>query len=189
METLIISFFVIVTAELGDKTQLIALCLASRFRKPIPVILGILAATLANHIASGLVGHWLGAWLSGTILHWLLAFSFFGAAIWALKPDEIDENITCETGNRSIIVATFITFFMAEMGDKTQLATVALAAQFPALVWVVVGTTLGMMAANIPAVLLSHAIAGKVSLKIVRATSGIIFAGLGIYELRQLWQQ
>jgi putative Ca2+/H+ antiporter (TMEM165/GDT1 family) len=183
MEAFIVSFFAVATAELGDKTQLVALCLASRFRRPVPIILGILAATLASQLAAGAIGQWVGVLLHGNLLHWLLALSFFAAAIWALIPDKAD----CEEVNRShhgIFLTAFITFSLAEIGDKTQLATVALAAQFQSFAAVVAGTVIGMMAINIPSVFLGHAITERVSLTMVRAVSGIIFMGLGIYGLR-----
>jgi len=187
MESFIISFFVVATAEIGDKTQLLALCLASRFRKPMPIILGIFAATLANHLASGWVGQWVGSLLSDILLHFLLALSFFGAAVWAFIPDTLDEAACLTASHKSIFATTFVTFFIAEMGDKTQLATVALAAQFQSLLAVVTGTTLGMMAVNIPAVLLSHFAMREVSLKLIRLISGLLFAMLGIYELCKCW--
>jgi len=186
MEAFIISFFVVATAEIGDKTQLLALCLAARFRKPAPIIFGILAATLANHFAAGFIGQWVAGLLSDHVLHYLLAASFFAATVWAFIPDKLDEE-ACETAtHKGVFITTLITFFIAEIGDKTQLATVALAAQFHSLLAVVTGTTLGMMAANVPAVLLSHSITKRVSLKLVRTLSGILFAGLGIYELSKI---
>ncbi len=187
MIALLVSFFIIVAAELGDKTQLIALCLASRFRKPVPIILGILAATLASHFMAAFIGQWIGSLLHEKLLHGLLGLSFFAAAIWALIPDKVDCDTDQPLTHKSIFITTFITFFIAEIGDKTQLATVALAAHFQSFVWVVVGTTLGMMAANIPAVLLSHAITTRIPLKLVRVLSGIAFAVLGIYECSKIW--
>jgi putative Ca2+/H+ antiporter (TMEM165/GDT1 family) len=187
MDAFLIAFVVVATAEMGDKTQLIALFLASRFRKPVPIILGILAATLANHAATGLVGQWLGSVLHGNLLHGILAVSFFAAAIWAFIPDTIEAGPSGSGSHHSIFLTTFLTFFLAELGDKTQVATAALAAQLQSVVAVVLGTTVGMMAANVPVVLLSHAIAGKISLTLVRALSGILFAGLGLYEVSHLW--
>lgn len=183
MEAFLISFFAIATAEMGDKTHFLALCLAARFRKPKPIILGILAATLANHLIAGFVGEWASSFLSAHVLHYLLAASFFAAAIWAFIPDKLDEEACVKFDNRNIFTTTLITFFLAEIGDKTQLATAALAAQFHSLIAVVTGTTLGMIAANIPVVFLSNAITARVPLKLVRAASGIVFAVLGVYEL------
>ncbi|HEU5047462.1 MAG TPA: TMEM165/GDT1 family protein [Rickettsiales bacterium] len=186
MEALLISFLAIAAAEIGDKTQLIALCLASRFHKPVPIILGILCATLANHAVTGLIGQWLGSLLSGNVLHILLALSFFAAAWWAFIPDKLDEDCTKAFSSHSIFITTAITFFVAEIGDKTQLATATLAAQFQPLVAVIVGTTLGMMAANIPAVLCSRMIMKKIPLNIVRMVSGLFFAGLGLFEISKM---
>lgn len=183
MHTFLIAFFVVATAEMGDKTQLIALFLAARFHKPAPIIAGILAATLANHFAAGFIGQWLGGLVSENLLHWVLACSFFGTAVWAFVPDKVDEDNADAAKTGSVFVTSFVTFFLAEIGDKTQVATIALAAQFHPLVSVVLGTTLGMMAANVPVVILSRAIADKVSLKWARALSGLLFAGLGSYEL------
>jgi putative Ca2+/H+ antiporter (TMEM165/GDT1 family) len=185
MDALIVSFLAVATAEMGDKTQLVALYLASRFHRPVPIILGILAATLASHLAAGLIGQWIGVMLSGNILHWLLALSFFAAAIWAFIPDKIDSEQINQT--HGIFLTAFIAFFLAEIGDKTQLATVALAAQFQSLVAVVAGTTIGMMAANVPVVILSHTITNHISIKWVRALSGVLFAFLGIYELYKIF--
>jgi len=185
MDAFMVSFFAIATAEMGDKTQLVALCLASHFRRPTPIILGIFAATLATQLAAVLVGEWIGFLLRGNLLHLLLALSFFGAAIWAFIPEKEDgEQINMS--HHGIFLTAFITFFLAEIGDKTQLATVALAAQFQSLIAVVAGTTLGIMAVNIPSVILSHAITERISLKMVKIVSGILFAGLGVYELAHL---
>lgn len=183
MEALLISFVAVAIAEIGDKTQLIALCLASRFHKPVPILLGILAATLLNHALAALAGHWVGSLLTGNILHGLLCLSFIGAAVWAFIPDKLDGDPSCNYGNHGVFLTSAVTFFIAEIGDKTQLATAALAAQFHPLYMVVIATTLGMMAANAPVVLASHAISSRVSLKLVRAVSGIVFAGLAVYEL------
>ncbi len=182
MDALLISFFAVATAELGDKTQLVALCLASQFRKPVPIICGIFVATLASHLTAALVGQWVGVLLHGNILHILLALSFFAAAIWALIPDKMDYEEVSKN-QHGIFLTSFIAFFLAEIGDKTQLATVALAAQFQSLAAVVIGTTMGMMAVNVPAVMLSHVITGRISIKLVRTVSGVLFAFLGIYEL------
>ena len=188
MEAFLIACVVVAAAEMGDKTQLIALFLASRFRKPLPIILGILLATLANHAAPGLVGQWLGSVLSGPLLHGILALSFFAAASWAFIPDTIEANPGSTVSHHGIFLTTSLTFFLTEIGDKTQVATAALAAQLQAVGAVAMGTTVGMMAANVPVVLLSHAIARKISLTRVRALSGILFACLGLYEVSQMWQ-
>jgi len=187
MEAFLIACVVVATAEMGDKTQLIALFLASRFRKPLPIILGILLATLGNHAATGFIGQWLGSVLSGPLLHGILALSFFAAALWAFIPNTIEAHPWSTVSHHGIFLTTFLTFFLAEIGDKTQVATAALAAQLQSVVAVVLGTTVGMMAANVPVVLLSHAIAGKISLTLVRALSGLLFACLGLYEVSKMW--
>ena len=187
MYAFLISFLVIVPSEMADKTQLFALCLAARYKKPVPILLGMFLAIVVSHLAAGEIGKLLGGFLQGNMLHLLLGLSLIGAAIWAFIPDNLDDE-SCEThSNHSIFIATFIGFSIAELGDKTQLATVALAAQFHTLIPVVMGTTLGMMLVNAPAVLLSHAIARKVPLNVVRAVSGGLFAGLGLYELSKIF--
>jgi putative Ca2+/H+ antiporter (TMEM165/GDT1 family) len=182
MEAFLISTLVVAIAEIGDKTQLLALLLAARFQKPIPIILGILAATLLNHAAAGWVGTWLGSLLQGDILRWALGISFLAVAIWTLIPDkmEADDEPKHPFG---AFVTTLISFFLVEIGDKTQIATIALAARFEALVPVVIGTTLGMMLANIPAVLVGSAVAHRLPLKLIRIVAACIFAILGIAAL------
>lgn len=167
---------------MGDKTQLLALLLAARFRKPVPIILGILVATLANHAAAGLVGEGIARLLGPTLLRWVIGGSFLAMAVWMLVPDEIDE---AEGGHQrfGIFGTTVLAFFLAEMGDKTQIATVALAARYDALVAVVAGTTLGMMIANVPAVLLGDQVARRVSMRLVHAIAAGIFAVLGVLTL------
>jgi putative Ca2+/H+ antiporter (TMEM165/GDT1 family) len=174
---------VVTISEIGDKTQLLALILAVRFRKPIPIILGILVATLANHAAAALAGEWIASAVDRTILQWVVGILFLGMAGWALIPDKIDESEYQRAYAGGAFVATTVAFFLAEIGDKTQIATVALAARFETLLPVVVGTTLGMMIADVPAVLIGDRVAHRINLKYVRWVAAAIFAALGILAL------
>lgn len=188
MEALLISTGIVALAEMGDKTQLLALLLAARFRKPMPIIWGILIATLLNHGLAGALGSWLVQVVSPNTLRWALGLSFLGMAVWMLIPDKIDE---AETQNSlpklGVFAATFVAFFLAEMGDKTQIATVALAANysasFAATAAVIAGTTLGMMIANVPAVLIGHRFADRIPMKLVHGIAAAIFAVLGVVTL------
>ncbi len=182
VEALLISTAAVALAEIGDKTQLLSLVLAARFRRPIPIILGILAATLLNHALAGVGGAWIAALLGPAALRWVLGLSFIGMGIWTLIPDKLDAAHTAAPG-RSIFVAAFTSFFLAEMGDKTQIATVALAAQFPALAAVVVGTTLGMLLANVPVVILGEKLTAKIPLRVLRALAAAAFVSLGVAAL------
>ena len=168
--------------EIGDKTQLLALLLAARFRRPVPIILGILVATVANHSIAGVVGEWVRSSLSPDTLRWVLGGSFIAIGLWALKPDEISDRPT-SMGNYGVFFVTATAFFLAEIGDKTQLATVALAARFHDLIPVVAGTTLGMMIADVPAVFLGDKASSKIPLKAVRAVAAVLFILLGIAAL------
>jgi putative Ca2+/H+ antiporter (TMEM165/GDT1 family) len=174
---------VVAISEIGDKTQLLALILAVRFRKPIPIILGILVATLANHAAAAWAGEWIASAVDPTILRWVLGILFLGMAGWALIPDKIDKSEPQRAYAGGAFVATTVAFFLAEIGDKTQIATAALAAQFETLLPVVVGTTLGMMIADVPAVLIGDRVAHRINLKYVRWVAAAIFAALGILAL------
>lgn len=178
MEAFVVSTGVVAFAELGDKTQLLAILLASRFRAPVPIILGILAATLFNHTLAAFVGTLIGDWL-GENLRWILAASFFIMAIWCLLPDRLDDK--SRTAERSgAFITTLIAFFLIEMGDKTQLATMALAARFHSVVLVTAGTTLGMMIADVPAVYLGDMVATKLPLSLMRMIAAAIFLLLAI---------
>lgn len=183
MEALLVSTLVVALGEIGDKTQLLALLLAARFRRPVPIIFGILVATIANHALAGLVGAWVRTMLSPEWLRWILGLSFIAVALWALKPDTFDEEQAGLTGRWGVFVITTIAFFLAEMGDKTQVATVMLAAKYESLVQVVIGTTLGMLAANVPVVFLGSAAALKLPLVLIRRIAAGIFAVLGIATL------
>jgi putative Ca2+/H+ antiporter (TMEM165/GDT1 family) len=167
---------------MGDKTQLLAMLLAVKFRRPIPIILGIFVATVANHAMAGAVGDWVAHAMGPDVLRWVIGVSFIAMAAWMLIPDKIDENETARV-RFGVFGTTVITFFLAEMGDKTQIATVALAARYTDLVAVVGGTTLGMMISNVPAVFMGEKIAQKVSMKLVHGIAAAIFVVLGVLTL------
>ncbi|WP_332815266.1 TMEM165/GDT1 family protein [Ramlibacter sp.] len=184
MEAFLVSTGVVALGEMGDKTQLLAIVLAAMFRKPVPIVLGILAATLLNHAAAGAAGGWVAAALGPDVLRWVIGASFLAMAAWMLIPDKIDEDeVTREKPRFGVFGTTLVAFFLAEMGDKTQIATVALAARYTDIVQVVIGTTLGMMLANVPAVFLGDRIAKKVSMRLVHAISAAIFGVLGVLTL------
>jgi Ca2+/H+ antiporter, TMEM165/GDT1 family len=183
LESLLISMGVVALAEIGDKTQLLALVLAARFRKPVPIIAGIFGATLFNHALAGALGAWLMGAVSPAILRWVLGLSFIGMALWTMIPDEIEEDEARVAGKLGVFGATLLTFFIVEMGDKTQLATVAMAAHFGAPVLVVAGTTLGMLLADVPAVLVGEKLAAEVSMKLVHSIAAAIFLILGLATL------
>lgn len=178
---LISSTLLVAAAEMGDKTQLLAFVLAARLKKKWPIVLGILCATLLNHALAGSVGAWLAQMFSPQTLKWIVAVSFFVFALWALKPDTLDAPKALS--GASVFWTTCVAFFWVEMGDKTQLATVALAARFDALVAVVMGTTLGMMIANVPAVWLGEALAARVNFALMRWLTAALFALLGVLAL------
>ncbi|WP_418319963.1 TMEM165/GDT1 family protein [Piscinibacter sakaiensis] len=183
MEAFFISTGVVALGEMGDKTQLLAMMLAARFRRPLPIIGGILVATLANHALAGLVGDWVAHTLGPELLRWVIGLSFIAMAGWMLIPDKIDADAATTRQRFDVFGTTVVAFFLAEMGDKTQIATVALAAHYSALAAVVAGTTLGMMLANVPAVFLGDTIAKKVSMTLVHAIAAAIFAALGVMTL------
>ncbi|HJU20658.1 MAG TPA: TMEM165/GDT1 family protein [Stellaceae bacterium] len=182
MEAFLVSTMVVGLAEIGDKTQILSLMLAARFRRAPPILAGILFATVANHAAAGLAGTFFGTLLTGALLRWLLGLSFLSFAVWALFPDRLGEE-DCALGRRGAFVATLCAFFIAELGDKTQLATIGLAARFDQFYWVVGGTTLGMMLANIPAVLIGGRLADRLPLKAIRLGAALVFAGIGVLTL------
>ena len=183
LTTIFISTGVVALAEMGDKTQLLAFLLAARFKKPVPIILGILLATIVNHGFAGALGAWITTLLSPNALGWILGISFIAMAIWTLKPDEIEEDEAKIAGRFGVFGATTITFFLAEMGDKTQIATVALAANYSSVLLVVIGTTLGMLIADVPAVFIGTKFAQKVSMKLVHGIAAAVFAILGVITL------
>jgi Ca2+/H+ antiporter, TMEM165/GDT1 family len=182
MEAFLVSTGIVALAEIGDKTQLLAFILAAKFRKPLPIVLGILVATVANHAFAGALGSWLTSLIGPETLRWILGVSFIAMAIWTLIPDKFDEE-EAKLARFGVFGTTLIAFFLAEMGDKTQVATVALAAQYHAIVSVVAGTTLGMMIANVPAVFLGDRIAHRMPVRAVHAVAAAIFAILGIATL------
>jgi Ca2+/H+ antiporter, TMEM165/GDT1 family len=185
MEAFLLSTGIVALAEIGDKTQLLAFILAAKFRRPWPIIAGILVATIANHAFAGALGAWIMATVGPYIMRWVLGIGFIAMAVWTLIPDKFDEDDVAGA-NRSrfgVFGTTLIAFFLAEMGDKTQIATVALAAQFNAFYAVVAGTTLGMMIANVPAVLLGHKIANRIPLRLVHGIAALIFLALGVATL------
>ncbi|MES2975586.1 MAG: TMEM165/GDT1 family protein [Pseudomonadota bacterium] len=183
MEAFLISTGIVALAEMGDKTQLLALVLAARFRKPWPIVAGIFVATLANHALAGAVGAWVTTLLGPDVLRWVLGASFIAMAAWMLIPDKLDAEDAATTPRFGVFATTLVAFFLAEMGDKTQIATVMLAARYDAWAAVVAGTTLGMMLANAPVVWLGERITRAVPIRAVHLVSALIFAGLGVYAL------
>jgi putative Ca2+/H+ antiporter (TMEM165/GDT1 family) len=183
MEAFLVSTGIVALAEMGDKTQLLALILAVRFRKPWPIVLGILVATLANHAMAGALGSWVTTVLGPDVLRWVLGGSFIAMAVWMLIPDKIDEGDTPTAPRFGVFGTTVVAFFLAEMGDKTQIATVMLAAQYSAYFWVVAGTTLGMMLANAPVVWLGERVTRLVPIRIMHVVSALIFLVLGMAAL------
>ena len=184
MEAFLVATGIVALAEMGDKTQLLSLVLAARFRKPWPIVLGIFAATVVNHALAGAVGAWVTRVLGPDVLRWILGVSFIAMAVWMMIPDKLDEDDTPRTSRFGVFGTTLIAFFLAEMGDKTQIATVMLAARFTQdYVPVVIGTTLGMMLANAPVVWLGERIVRKVPIRLVHGVSAVIFLVLGVAAL------
>jgi Ca2+/H+ antiporter, TMEM165/GDT1 family len=182
IEAFLVSAGVVALAEIGDKTQLLALLLSVRFRRPVPIVLGILVATLANHALAGAVGSWLAATIGPQWMRWILGISFIAMAVWTLIPDAAPAS-GAQPYRLGAFVTTLIAFFLVEMGDKTQIATVALAAKYSALVAVIVGTTIGMMIANVPVVLLGEAAAKALPLRLVRSIAALLFLAMGVAVL------
>ncbi|MFM8939272.1 MAG: TMEM165/GDT1 family protein [Phenylobacterium sp.] len=186
MESLLTSTAVVTLAEIGDKTQLLAIVLAARFVQPFPIVGGILVATLANHFLAALVGAQAAAFLQGDIFRYAIALSFIAMAAWALIPDKLDEDEPLKApASMGAFLTTTVAFFIVEMGDKTQLATVALGAKFQSPLLVTLGTTLGMMLANVPAVFLGHEILKRVSLTLVRRIAAGLFLVIGLWVIVQ----
>ena len=182
MEALLTSTAIVAIAEIGDKTQLLAIVLAARFGRPLPIVLGILGATLANHFLAALVGEQAASFLDGPAFRYAIAISFILMAGWALIPDTLEDK-EHRSGRSGVFMTTLIAFFLVEMGDKTQLATVALGARFHSVLPVMVGTTAGMMIANVPAVLLGDRLLRHVPLKAVRIVAALLFLGIGLWLL------
>ena len=183
MESFLVSTGVVALAEMGDKTQLLAFLLAARFKRPLPIIAGIFLATIVNHGLAGALGAWITSTLGPHTMRWILGVSFLGMAIWTMVPDKIEEEETQVAHRFGVFGATLITFFLAEMGDKTQVATVAMAAHYIDAWKVVAGTTLGMLIADVPAVFLGDKLSAKLSLKWVHAAAALVFAALGVATL------
>ena len=184
MEAFLVSTGIVGLAEMGDKTQLLALVLAAKFRRPWPIAWGILAATLANHAMAGALGAWATSFLGPQTLRWILGISFIAMAAWMLIPDKLDEGDLDKKPPRfGVFGTTVFVFFLAEMGDKTQIATVMLAARYDAYFWVVAGTTLGMMLANAPVVWLGSRFMHLIPLRVVHVVSALVFAALGVLAL------
>lgn len=186
MEALLISTGVVALAEIGDKTQLLALILAARFNKPYPIIAGIACATVVNHALAGVLGMWISATVSAEILRWLLGLSFLGVALWTLVPDKIDDDSPVMAGKWGVFGTTLLAFFLAEMGDKTQIATVTLSAHYAAPLLAVAGTTFGMLLADVPAVLVGNRFAARMPMKLIRMVAAGLFAAMGLIALLQL---
>lgn len=178
MEAFFVSVLAILVGEIGDKTQLLALLLAARFRHPVPIVLGILVATVINHLLAALLGHWVASHIPPHILRWALGLSFIAIALWTLKPDKV-ETPGNEYGKYGVFLITVVSFFLAEVGDKTQIATMVLAARYDNLVLVVAGSTLGMLLADVPAVFLGKIAAPNFPFKWVRLAAALIFGALG----------
>jgi putative Ca2+/H+ antiporter (TMEM165/GDT1 family) len=183
MQTFLISTVTVALAEIGDKTQLLALILAAKYRKPLPICAGILAATLVNHALAGAFGALIADWLGPQALRWMVAFGFLAIAAWTLKPDHADESEAERGRGHSVFVAALLSFFLAEMGDKTQIATAVIAAQYHPLWQVIAGTTTGMLLADVPVVWLGTRFAGRLPLKPARIVAALLFAGLGLWIL------
>ena len=183
MESFFVPTLIVALAEIGDKTQLLALLLAARYRRPWPIIWGIIIATLANHAAAGAIGNWVSQALSPVTLSWILAASFAAVALWTLVPDKLEEEEASRGRRFGPFLATLIAFFLAEMGDKTQIATVMLAAQYPEFVLVILGTTVGMLLANVPVVLVGNLAAERLPLTLIRRIAALGFAALAVYAV------
>ena len=183
MDAFLLSTGIVALAEMGDKTQLLSLVLAARFRKPWPIVLGILVATVFNHALAGALGSWVTGALGPDVLRWVLGGSFIAMAIWMLVPDRLDEGAGDQAPRLGVFGATLVAFFLAEMGDKTQVATVVLAARFDAWAAVVAGTTLGMLLANAPVVWFGDAITRKVPIRAVHVVGACVFLVLGVIAL------
>jgi len=183
MEALLVSTGVVALAEIGDKTQLLALLLAARFKRPMPIIAGITCATLVNHGLAGALGMWITTAVSPQMLRWVLGLSFLAIAAWTLIPDKVDEGEAAAHNQYGVFGTTLVAFFLAEMGDKTQIATVTLAAHYAAPLLAVAGTTLGMLIADVPAVLAGHQFAARMPMKLIRLIAAGIFAAMGLIAL------
>jgi putative Ca2+/H+ antiporter (TMEM165/GDT1 family) len=183
LQTFLISAVTVALAEIGDKTQLLALILAAKYRRPWLICLGILLATLANHALAGAFGALLAAWLTPQTLRWIVALSFVAVALWTLIPDRLDEDDAARASGHGVLLATVVSFFLAEIGDKTQIATAVIAAEYHPLWQVIAGTTSGMLLADVPAVWLGARFAQRLPLRAARAGAALLFAGLALWIL------
>ena len=181
MEAFLVSMSIVALAEMGDKTQLLSFVLAAKLKRRVPIVLGILCATLANHALAGWIGAWLASLVAPRTLRWIMAASFVVFGLWALKPDRLDDDRTQAGG--SVFLTTLVAFFLVEMGDKTQLATVALAARYHSLASVVAGTTVGMLVANVPAVWMGEALTHRIDMRRMRWIAAALFLGLAVLTL------
>lgn len=188
MDAFLISTGLVTLAEMGDRTQLLAFLLAAKFRRPLPIMLGILIATLANHAFAGFIGQWFADLMTPNVLRWVLAFTFFAMAAWMLIPDKLDDDAP-DNSQYGVLMTTIIAFFLAEIGDKTQVATVALAARFDGLTWIVAGTTLGMMIANVPAIYLGDRFADKLPVRLIHLVAALVFVVLGVLTVLGVGEQ
>jgi putative Ca2+/H+ antiporter (TMEM165/GDT1 family) len=188
LHSILVSTGIVTLAEMGDKTQLLAFLLAAKYKKPVPIILGILFATILNHGLAGVLGLWITQILSPEILRWVLGLSFIAMALWTLVPDKIEDEEASFWVKSGVFITTLVTFFLAEMGDKTQVATIAMAAHYPSPIMVVIGTTLGMMIADVPAVFLGNSFAKKLPLKLIHAIAAAIFFVMGVFVLLKIDQ-
>lgn len=182
MDAFLVSTGIVALAEIGDKTQLLAFLLAAKFRRPVPIVLGIFVATIVNHAFAAVLGAWVASAMGPDVMRWVLGLSFLAMAAWVMVPDKLDED-EASLAKYGVFVTTLIAFFLAEMGDKTQIATVALAARYESTIAVVAGTTFGMMLANVPAVIFGERIARNMPLRLVHGIAALIFALLGIATL------
>lgn len=187
LSAFLISLAVVALSEMGDKTQLLALLLSARFRKPIPILIAIFLATLVNHGVSAVLGQWITTVLSPTVLLWIVSLGFIGMAVWMLISDKLDdESESIDKWQKyGVFGATFVLFFLAEIGDKTQIATVALAARFDSVGWVTVGTTLGIMLVNAPAVFIGNKLAEKLPISLIHKIGALVFLIIGVAALIQ----
>ncbi|NHC03050.1 TMEM165/GDT1 family protein [Acinetobacter sp. 187] len=187
LSAFLISLAVVALSEMGDKTQLLALLLAARFRKPLPILVAIFLATVVNHGVSAILGQWITTVLSPTVLLWIVSLGFIGMAVWMLIPDELDDedNSINQWQKYGVFGATFVLFFLAEIGDKTQIATVALAARFDSVGWVTLGTTLGIMLVNAPAVFIGNKLAEKLPISLIHKIGALVFLVIGLAALAQ----
>ena len=182
MEAFVTSTLVVALAEIGDKTQLLSLLLAARYKRPLPIIAGIFVATLANHFVAGALGAWISSFFSPQGLRWIVGGSLLAIAAWTLKRDKFDGEVKAST-RFGLFALTCVVFFLAEIGDKTQIATIVLAAKFPSLIAVVLGTTFGMMLANVPVVIAGGAASRRIPFGLVRVVAALLFAALGVAAL------